>query len=131
MKHLYKNTDILADTIIEKIKSNDNITYGYNLNKKEFSDDLVQQGIIDSFNTIKTAIEDAVSVAGMLITTECIVFREYDYERKHIYIIFFLAPPLDAFRNRIKSDPEYRDKVRKQFNDPQTSDDFKTFSSVI
>jgi chaperonin GroEL (HSP60 family) len=45
---------------------------------------MIEDGIIDSFNTLKTAIEDAVSVASLLITTECIVFKECDYERNKI-----------------------------------------------
>jgi chaperonin GroEL (HSP60 family) len=49
---------------------------------------MIEEGIIDSFNTLKTAIEDAVSVASLLITTECIVFKEYDYERN--YLIYSL-----------------------------------------
>jgi chaperonin GroEL (HSP60 family) len=42
---------------------------------------MIEAGIIDSFTTIKTAIEDAVSVASLIITTECIVYKEVDYER--------------------------------------------------
>ena len=70
----------MADIIIEKIKLCDNPTSGYDLSKETFSDDLFKEGIVDSFNTVKTAIEDAVSVASLLITTECVVYKEYDYE---------------------------------------------------
>ena len=51
---------------------------------------MIEDGIIDSFNTLKTAIEDAVSVASLLITTECIVFKECDYERNNIDQILIL-----------------------------------------
>jgi len=84
LKHLFKNSPILADIIIEKVKMKESPFSGYNLNRQGYADNMIDDGIIDSFNTLKTAIEDAVSVASLLITTECIVFKEYDYERKII-----------------------------------------------
>ncbi len=60
----------------------DNSLYGYDLRSDKYFDDMIEQGIIDSFNTVKTAIEDAVSVGSMIISTECIVLREVDYIRK-------------------------------------------------
>ncbi len=44
---------------------------------------MIEDGIVDSLNTIKTAVEDAVSVASLLITTECVVYKEVDYDRKY------------------------------------------------
>lgn len=84
---LYKGCPILPDNLIEKIKSIDNPYYGFNLTKNEFCEDLIEAGIADSFNTIKTAIEDAVSVASLIVTTECIVFKEHNYDRKFYFLI--------------------------------------------
>ena len=84
IKHLLKNSPIHSDIIIEKVKNKESVYAGYNLNTQTFSGNMIEDGIIDSFNTLKTAIEDAVSVASLLITTECIVFKECDYERNNI-----------------------------------------------
>ncbi len=42
---------------------------------------MINEGIIDSFNTMKTSLEDSVSIASLIITTECIVYKEENYER--------------------------------------------------
>ena len=46
--------------------------------------DMVDEGIVDSLNVIKSILMDAVSLVGMLITTECLVVKEKNYERKHL-----------------------------------------------
>jgi chaperonin GroEL len=78
-----KNSDALIEKIISNSKSKGgfNPYSGYDLKTNQFFSSL-DSGIIDSFLTIKTAIEDAVSVGSLIITTECIVFKEVDYERK-------------------------------------------------
>lgn len=116
------------------MKDKESPYYGYNLNTQKFSENMLDDGIIDSFNTIKTAIEDAVSVASLLITTECIVFKEYDYDRKNYINTLIIAPPLDSFRNRMKSDPDFRLKMERQFNETgeaEDPNDTRLFSSII
>lgn len=43
---------------------------------------MAEAGVVDSFAVIKTILQDAVSLAGMLITTECLVVKDKSYERK-------------------------------------------------
>lgn len=47
--------------------------------KKEEVCDMMDSGIYDSFNVIKVILEDAISLAGMIITTECILVKEKSY----------------------------------------------------
>jgi chaperonin GroEL len=84
LKHLFKNSPVLDEIVIEKVKAVDNPLYGYDVVTGKYSENMIEEGILDSYNTIKTAVEDAVSVASLLITTECVVYKEYDYERKKI-----------------------------------------------
>ena len=79
-----------SEILIDKVKSNNNPLYGYNLSTGEFSENMIEDGILDSYNTIKTAIEDAVSVSSLLITTECVVYKEVDYDRNIFYNYFFI-----------------------------------------
>ncbi len=58
----------------------------------------MNDGIIDSLNTMRTAIEDAVSVASLIITTEVVVYKEVSYE----------PPPLDHFKNQYRKDLKTR-----------------------
>jgi chaperonin GroEL (HSP60 family) len=44
--------------------------------------DMVDNGIVDSFNVIKAILQDSVTLTGLLITTECLVVKEKGYTRK-------------------------------------------------
>lgn len=49
--------------------------------------DMAEAGVVDSFAVVKTILQDSVSLAGMLITTECLVVKDKTYERKNILMI--------------------------------------------
>ena len=62
---------------------------------------MAEAGVVDSFAVIKTILQDAVSLAGMLITTECLVVKDKSYERKnYIFIDFIIALPLSHYQDR-------------------------------
>jgi len=48
------------------------VTYGYDAQADEYTD-LVKAGIVDPTKVVRTALQDAASVAGLLITTEAMV----------------------------------------------------------
>ena len=48
---------------------------GYDVVDEEFGD-LIEKGIIDPTKVARTALEKAVSVAGTLLTTECMIVEE-------------------------------------------------------
>ena len=58
--------------IAGKILDNTGYNYGYNAQTGEYGD-LVQQGVIDPVKVVRTALQDAASIAGLLITTEAMV----------------------------------------------------------
>ena len=61
-------------TIVEKVKSmKDN--FGYNAKTEEF-EDLILAGVIDPTKVARASLENAASVAGMLLTTECVVLEK-------------------------------------------------------
>jgi chaperonin GroEL len=55
-----------------KILDSGNYTFGYNAQTGEYGD-LVKQGVIDPAKVVRTALQDAASVAGLLVTTEAMV----------------------------------------------------------
>jgi chaperonin GroEL (HSP60 family) len=71
----------LLESAFEKINLNDNKYFGYDIVTDKYYDNMINEGIIDSFNTMKTSLEDSVSIASLIITTECIVYKEENYER--------------------------------------------------
>jgi len=58
--------------IAGKILDNDSYNFGYNAQTGEYGD-LVAQGVIDPAKVVRTALQDAASIAGLLITTEAMV----------------------------------------------------------
>jgi chaperonin GroEL len=58
--------------VVGKILENDKYTYGYNAQTGDYGD-LVSQGVIDPTKVVRTALQDAASIAGLLITTEAMV----------------------------------------------------------
>jgi len=58
--------------VVGKLIENTSYAYGYNAQTDEYGD-LVKLGIIDPTKVVRTALQDAASVAGLLITTEAIV----------------------------------------------------------
>lgn len=69
-----------AAGIIDKIDNDGlNIFSGYNV-KTDKVCDVVDEGIVDSFKVVKTYLQDTVSLAGMLLTTETLVVKDKNYE---------------------------------------------------
>ena len=58
--------------MVGKLLENDSYAYGYNAQTGEYVD-LVAAGIIDPTKVVRTALQDAASVAGLLITTEATI----------------------------------------------------------
>ena len=58
--------------VVGKIVDKNDYAFGYNAATGEYGD-LVKQGVIDPAKVVRTALQDAASVAGLLITTEAMV----------------------------------------------------------
>jgi chaperonin GroEL len=77
-----------GSVVIDKIKSN-NGAYGFNAAKEEF-EDLLKAGIIDPTKVVRSALQNAASVAGLLLTTECVVAEKPEKKPAPA-----AAPPMD------------------------------------
>ncbi|TWH34058.1 MULTISPECIES: chaperonin GroEL [unclassified Aminobacter] len=61
-----------ASVVVGKILENASSTFGYNAQTGEFGD-MIAAGIVDPTKVVRTALQDAASVAGLLITTEAMI----------------------------------------------------------
>ena len=61
-----------GSVVVGKILEKDQYAFGYDAQTGEYVD-LVKKGIIDPTKVVRTALQDASSVAGLLITTEAMV----------------------------------------------------------
>ena len=72
IRQIAKNAGIEGAVIIDKIKNSDKKNYGYNAYSEEFCD-MFDAGIVDPTKVTRSAIENAASVASMVLTTESLV----------------------------------------------------------
>src|SRR5881394_2542039 len=71
-RQIAENSGTDGSVIVGKLLESKDTNYGYDAQKGEFTD-LVQAGIIDPTKVVRHALQDAASVAGLLITTEAMV----------------------------------------------------------
>ena len=66
--------------MVEKVCNADDSNYGYNARTDEY-EDLVQSGVIDPTKVTRTALQNAASIAGLLLTTESVVVERPEKEK--------------------------------------------------
>lgn len=72
IRQIAKNAGIDGGVVVDKILSNDSITFGYDaLNDKYV--DMIEAGIIDPTKVTRSALQNAASASSTLLTTECII----------------------------------------------------------
>jgi len=71
-RQIASNAGDEASIIVGKILENNSDTYGYNTANGEFGD-LIALGIVDPVKVVRSALQNAASIAGLLITTEAMV----------------------------------------------------------
>jgi chaperonin GroEL len=58
--------------IVDKVRSENNVSTGFNADEEKV-EDLVAAGVIDPTKVVRVAIQNASSIAGLLLTTEAII----------------------------------------------------------
>jgi len=81
-RQIFNNAGEDGSVIVGKILDNSKYNYGYNAQTLEYGD-LVAQGVIDPAKVVRCALQDAASVAGLLITTEAMVAELPKKEHAH------------------------------------------------
>jgi len=71
-RQIFTNAGEDGSVIVGKILENAKYTYGYNAQTHTYGD-LVTEGVIDPTKVVRTALQDASSVASLLITTEAMI----------------------------------------------------------
>jgi chaperonin GroEL len=72
LRQIAENAGVDGSVVAGKIRESDDLKFGYNAQTEEFGD-MFKFGVIDPAKVVRTALEDAASVAGLLITTEAMV----------------------------------------------------------
>ena len=72
IRQIVENAGVEGSIVVNKIHENKSQTYGFNAQTEEYVD-MLAAGIVDPAKVVRTALQDAASVAGLLITTEAMV----------------------------------------------------------
>ena len=72
LRQIAENSGVDGSVVAGKIRDSTDLTFGFNAQTEEYGD-MFKFGVIDPAKVVRTALQDAASVAGLLITTEAMV----------------------------------------------------------
>ncbi len=72
IRQIAENAGVEGSIVVGKVTDNKSNTFGFDAQTEAYVD-MVQAGIVDPTKVVRTALQDAASVAGLLVTTEAMV----------------------------------------------------------
>jgi chaperonin GroEL len=72
IRQIAQNSGVDGSIVVGKVLENSSDTFGFDAQTEEYVD-MIEAGIIDPTKVVRTALQDAASVAGLLVTTEAMV----------------------------------------------------------
>jgi chaperonin GroEL len=70
MKQIVTNAGLEGAVVVDKVRASDSASYGFDAGKEEYVD-MIEAGIIDPTKVTRSALQNAASVASLMLTTEC------------------------------------------------------------
>ncbi len=80
IRQIADNAGFEGSLVVEEVKKSDNPNYGFNAATLEYGD-MYEFGVIDPVKVVRSALQNAASVAGLMITTECAVVEIPEKEK--------------------------------------------------
>lgn len=81
IRQIVANAGMEGSIVIEKVKESKEQNFGFDAYKEEYTD-MLKAGIIDPTKVTRTALQNAASVAGLMLTTEVMVTEMPEEEKK-------------------------------------------------
>ena len=75
LRLIAENAGAEGSIVVEKVRTENKANFGYNA-QTEVYEDLVEAGVIDPTKVVRTALQNAASIAGLLLTTEAVVVEQ-------------------------------------------------------
>jgi chaperonin GroEL len=72
IRQIVNNAGVEGSIVVENVRNHENASYGYNA-RTDVYENLVDAGVIDPTKVTRTALQNAASIAGLLLTTEAVV----------------------------------------------------------
>ena len=80
LRQIADNGGIDGSVVADTVRENKNLAFGYDANAAEYGD-MFKAGIVDPVKVVRTALKNAASIAGLMLTTEALV-TNFDKEDK-------------------------------------------------
>jgi chaperonin GroEL len=80
IRQIANNAGQEGSIVVAKVRDSDDDNFGYNA-QTDVYEDLVEAGVIDPTKVTRTALQNAASIAGLLLTTECVVVERPEEEK--------------------------------------------------
>jgi chaperonin GroEL len=80
IRQIVENAGAEGSIVVDKVRTADSDTYGFNARTEKY-EDLVEAGVIDPTKVTRTALQNAASIASLLLTTECVVVEKKEEEK--------------------------------------------------
>ena len=81
IRQIVINAGVEGAVIVMEVKKNKKAAYGFNAATEEYMD-MIEAGIIDPTKVTRTALQNAASIAGLMITTECVIADKPEEDKK-------------------------------------------------
>jgi chaperonin GroEL len=75
IRMIAQNAGAEGSIVVERVRESKDKNFGYNAQTDAY-EDLVRSGVIDPTKVTRTALQNAASIAGLLLTTECVVVEK-------------------------------------------------------
>jgi chaperonin GroEL len=72
LRQIAENSGVEGSIVVNKILENKSETFGFDAQTEEYGD-MLEKGIVDPAKVVRAALQDAASIAGLLVTTEAMV----------------------------------------------------------
>ncbi|HSM08295.1 MAG TPA: chaperonin GroEL [Gemmatimonadota bacterium] len=79
LRQIAQNAGAEGSIVVERVREKNDVNWGYNA-ATDVYEDMVKAGVIDPTKVTRTALQNAASISGLLLTTECVIVEEPEDE---------------------------------------------------
>jgi chaperonin GroEL len=81
IRQIVANAGFEGAVVVDKVRNGKGINYGFNAETEEYGD-MLTMGVVDPTKVTRSALQNAASIAGLLLTTEAIVSEIPEQEKE-------------------------------------------------
>lgn len=84
LRQIVNNAGLESGVVLNEVRAGEAVDYGFNA-REEVYENFFATGIIDPTKVTRSALENAASIASLLLTTECVITDEPEEEAPHVH----------------------------------------------